>query len=157
LTDETTYSLGIWRDLELIPETRPIPSYINSSIFNQPIYRVDNTSAPPIAQVGRHPWDEFPTEIDLGQAVSGSAGQQPAFGFPFDKVLILKYDLMVDANIVSSSQWEGSITFVANFMNLSAYSGLNNSFGFPVHDVYLVDSVREYTQRGKTAVSLIIS
>jgi hypothetical protein len=89
LTDESTYWIGIWRDLELIPETRAIPSFINTSQFNQPIYKVDNISAPPIAQIGQHPWDNFDTEIDLGQAAQNSPRQQPQFGFPFDKVLVL--------------------------------------------------------------------
>lgn len=101
-TDNTTTQwLGVWRDYNLVPEERQIPTLVNASVFPYPIYLVDNVSAPAIAQFGLHPWDQFDTDIDLGQAIRGSAWRQPSFGFPFDKVRV--YSLIMYLMVNSSA------------------------------------------------------
>jgi hypothetical protein len=78
-----TYEIGIYRDQKLVPDDR-----VN---FTDPLnlgylYRIDNETAFPTAIVGLHPWDNFNTDIDLGQAIPQNPWRQPLFGFPFDRV-----------------------------------------------------------------------
>lgn len=87
----TTYAIGIWRDQRLIPEYRPGVEDVNRTLFPLDIYTVDNTTAPPNAVVGLHPWDSFHTTIDMGQEVQESPWRQPLFGFPFDSVGLTAY------------------------------------------------------------------
>jgi hypothetical protein len=79
-SDNTTWEIGVFRDEKIVPETDP--TAINAGSF----YRVDNSTAVPIAVVGNDPWDSFDTDIGFEQAKRDSAWRQPLFGFPFDHV-----------------------------------------------------------------------
>ncbi|PVG03742.1 hypothetical protein CPB86DRAFT_694370 [Serendipita vermifera] len=119
LGGEYAYEIGIYKDYKLVQDTR-----VNRSdpVNDGYLYSVDNVTAPAIAVVGLHPWDNFNTDIDLGQAKAQSPWRQPLFGFPFDR-------------------WSGNLILVANFRDLARQYNLTNSFGLPIYSVWIVDSL----------------
>jgi hypothetical protein len=85
LGNNYTYEIGIYKDRKLIPDERVD---VSNTINQGYLYRVDNETAFPTAIIGLHPWDNFNTDIDMGQAVALNPWKQPHFGFPFDRVRI---------------------------------------------------------------------
>jgi len=125
---DTLLEIGIFRDQSLIAETEDHLAQINSTHPELSMYaglRIDNATAVPIAIVGSHDWDNFPTDIDLGQMLTGHGWSTPSFGFPLDK-------------------WSGDIVFVANYHQAAQVSNMSTSFGIAIDGAYLVDSISEY-------------
>ncbi|PVG03770.1 hypothetical protein CPB86DRAFT_810345 [Serendipita vermifera] len=122
-TNETTVALNIYRDVKAVPEDRPINTTLLELIgmTQEQVYRIDNTTQPPIAVVGMHPWDSVDTDIDFTQASPDNAWRQPLFAYPFDR-------------------WAGSIVLASTVRRTSEAANLSNSFVFPVMDAMLADS-----------------
>ena len=120
--------IGIFRDQALIPDTNAHLAQINSTHPELSMYsglKIDNDTAVPVAVVGRHQWDDFPTDIDLGQMLTGHAWTTPTFGYPLEK-------------------WSGNIVFVGNYHGPAQIANLSTSFGVSIDGAYLVDSLSQY-------------
>ncbi|PVG03781.1 hypothetical protein CPB86DRAFT_748230 [Serendipita vermifera] len=118
-TNDTTVAVNIYRDVRAVPEDRPVPAGIN--VDPQSLLRIDNTTLPPIAVLGVHPWDSVDTTIDFTQAAPDDAWKQPLFAYPFDR-------------------WVGSIILAAADRESATAANLSNSFVFPLADAMLADS-----------------
>jgi hypothetical protein len=119
--------IGIFRDEALIPDTPAHLAQINSTHPELSVYAglsIDNDTAVPIAVVGRHAWDGFTTDIDLGQMLTGHAWTTPTFGYPLEK-------------------WSGNIVFVGNYHVPAQLANLSTSFGVSIDGAYLVDSISQ--------------
>jgi hypothetical protein len=91
--DATRLAIGIYRGQELIPEKNatlrrdqnhnntddPMPG--NKNITK----RLENPEAVPVAIVGRHPYDNFATDITMGQYLHGYESFCSLADYPFDK------------------------------------------------------------------------
>lgn len=122
-----TWELGIYRDESLVSETPESLNQINSTHPELTSYagmKIQNSTAVPIAVVGKHRWNSFSTDIDMGQMTVGHGWLQPAFGYPLDK-------------------WTGNIMLVGQFHDFARIANLSTSFGTQVDGAYLVDSIRK--------------
>jgi len=88
-------------------------------------------TAVPVAVVGRHQWDDFSTDIDLGQMLTGHAWTTPTFGYPLEK-------------------WSGNIVFVGNYHGPAQIANLSTSFGVSIDGAYLVDSIMNWRVSANT-------
>lgn len=125
---DNIWEIGIFRDQSLVVDTDAHLAQINSTHPELSMYaglRIDNSTAVPIAVVGRHEWDSFTTDIDLGQMYTGHAWLTPAFGYPLDK-------------------WSGNIVFVGNFHWPARLANMSTSFGTSIDGAYLVDSISKH-------------
>jgi hypothetical protein len=125
---DNIWEIGIFRDQSLVVDTDAHLAQINSAQPELSMYAglsIDNSSAVPIAVVGRHEWDSFTTDIDLGQMYTGHAWLTPAFGYPLDK-------------------WSGNIVFVGNNYLAARLANLSTSFGISIDGAYLVDSISKH-------------
>ncbi|KIM32282.1 hypothetical protein M408DRAFT_326899 [Serendipita vermifera MAFF 305830] len=113
-----TFHLNLYRDVKAVPEERN-STLIDVDMTN--VYRVDNITEIPIANLGAHPWDSVTTNIDFTQAVAENAWEQPLFGYPFDT-------------------WMGQIVFALTDRDFSQATGLNGSFIVGITDAVLADS-----------------
>jgi hypothetical protein len=122
---DNVLEIGIFRDQALLPDTPAHLTQINSTHPDLNVYAglsIDNATAVPIAVVGRHAWDDFTTDIDLGQMLTGHAWTTPTFGYPLEK-------------------WSGNIVFVGNYHAAAQLANLSTSFGVSIDGAYLVDSI----------------
>ncbi|CAG7855207.1 SubName: Full=Uncharacterized protein {ECO:0000313/EMBL:CCA74901.1} [Serendipita indica DSM 11827] len=89
-TVNDTWEWNLYRDVKAVPEDREanatiLQQYnITQEQLQSIIYRVDNTTQPPIATLGMHPWDGVDTDIDFTQAKEEDPFAQPLFAYPFD-------------------------------------------------------------------------
>ncbi|CCA77444.1 hypothetical protein PIIN_11421, partial [Serendipita indica DSM 11827] len=118
---------NLYRDVKAVPEDREanatiLQQYnITQEQLQSIIYRVDNTTQPPIATLGMHPWDGVDTDIDFTQAKEEDPFAQPLFAYPFDV-------------------WQGSIVFALTDRRFSRTVNLTNSGVTSLYGAILSDS-----------------
>jgi hypothetical protein len=122
--ENNTVAFNIYRDVKVVLEDRPLPTGLVNDP-EDPLMRIDNTTQPPIAVLGTHPWDSVDTDIDFTQAQPDDVWKQPLFAYPYDT-------------------WTGSIVLAMTVREAAISANLSNGFAFQIADAMLADSTREY-------------
>jgi hypothetical protein len=121
--ENNTVAFNLYRDVKVVLEDRPLPAGVVNDP-QDPFMRIDNTTQPPIAVLGTHPWDSVDTSIDFTQAQPDEVWKQPLFAYPFD-------------------MWSGSIVLAMTVRDEAISANLSNGFVFQIADAMLADSTRE--------------